>query len=414
MQVKTKLLFWSVWCALGDVVQEQSDDAVFLLQKHVTKLHSDDFDDTETQLFGFKRCYDVPKGMHSGCKIVGGGKNFAKTPRQCAEKAKKIGADTFTFLGKGGRCWLRKCRSTDLQLSDKPKKPWGVFSVYCGLESVHKDVKGPCGLEKTTYLKYRPPPTHACEAPLNFANGMKGNNLNGLGPGSGAKSMRFREILPGVDLQVKATDSYRPANTKKNGRYKKWGGSVNLLSGTNTDFSFSFLNSTGRNKVKVDSFMFTVFDLDQSKACVSRTKVEASGYSGYYLADDTELLIKTTPPQENRPAKTVFESTSFGNARDNPKDPLNMTVSQARRAVTFVYQNVKTFYMGFGLTGGEKSGRNIIFGGSSSITNSLCNVAEGNKRERKAKEQKMRKAMRPKHPELVPKEKVRRAGAGDH
>jgi len=76
---------------------------------------------------------------------------------------------------------------------------------------------------------------------------MKNNNLNGLGPGKGAKSMRYRKILQGedgepIDLVVKASDTYEPASTKKNGRYKLWGGSVNLRSGTETHFKFQFVN----------------------------------------------------------------------------------------------------------------------------------------------------------------------------
>lgn len=336
--------------------------------------------------------------------------------RACSLKAREDGSDTFDFLysnmrmrgGYGASCTTKQCFTSNLKYK-VDKKAWDVFSLYCGLSTVKKNITGPCDEETTRYLKYLPPPTHACDAPLQFGKGMKNNNLGGKGPGSGGKSMRFRSILADkdgspIDLVVKADDAYLPASTKKgglgskkNGRHKKWGGRVNLKSGTETHLTFQFVKSSGQTPVRVSSFMFTVFDLDQSGGCISRTTINATGYSSYYVSDNTELRVTTRLPKlyklksvgksiekwHSEPVSTQFQSTQFGNKKDNPANPLNMSESQANRAFTLVYQNVKSFRMGFKLTGGEKSGRNIIFGGSSSITDQVCADARAHARELK-------------------------------
>lgn len=425
MPMSAKLLVFSVCAsAFGH------DESVSLLQMQATKRHAVRDDLGVGWANGFNQCREKPiKKANSGCrahtkrynipveppqgvnvkKLRGAARTEMlkqlkiKAVRECSLKAREAGSDTFDFLYslarmKGGHpalCITKTCFTSNLKYR-KDKKAWDVFSLFCGLSMVSKNITGPCGdettHETTHYLEYLRPPVHACDAPLNFGAGMKNNNLNGLGPGGGAESMRFRSILKAkdgsaIDLVVKASDSYTPANTKKNGRYKMWGGSVNLRSGTETHFVFTFVESRGQTPVRVPSFMFTVFDLDQSHQCLSRTTINATGYSSYYVSDTTELRVTTRLPRlyelkddQNRstgrwhstPISTQFQSTQFGGKKDNPKDPLAMTEAQAARAVTLVYQNVKSFTMGFKLTGGETSGRNIIFGGSSSITDKVC------------------------------------------
>jgi len=57
---------------------------------------------------GFKRCWGSPRGAHSNCKVIGGGKGFAASARLCAKAAQSIGADSFQFLAAGAKCWLKK------------------------------------------------------------------------------------------------------------------------------------------------------------------------------------------------------------------------------------------------------------------------------------------------------------------
>lgn len=428
MQMRaTQLLMFSM-CSSAFGHDESS---ISLLQTQATRRHSHtSLEDGDTEWAkGFNQCREKPiQKANSGCrantkkfdipveapqgvdpkKLKGRERNqmlkglTAKAVRECSLKAKEVGADTFDFLYgltrmRGGHhavCVTKSCFGSNLRYKTD-KKVWSVYSKYCGLQMIARNLTGPCGEETTHYLKYLPPPVHACDAPLNFGAGMKNNNLNGLGPGKGAKSMRYRKILTTeegepVDLVVKASDTYLPASTKKNGRYKMWGGSVNLKSGTETHFKFQFVKSNGQTPVRVPSFMFTMFDLDQSKGCLSRTTINATGYSSYFLSEDTELRVTTKLPKlmelkdaQNRstgkwfstPVSTQFQSTQLGNKADNPKDPMNLTAQQAARSVTLVYQNVKFFSLGFQVTGGEHSGRNIVFGGSSSITNGVCDEA---------------------------------------
>lgn len=270
-----------------------------------------------------------------------------------------------------------------MRFTRRVRKPWETYSRYCGLPSVSKNITVTCGkgkedlVESSAPLTFPPPRVHACASPLNFGRGMKGNNLAGLGPGRGSRTMRFREVLPGVDLRIQTTDQYKPTNTKRNGRYKRWGGAVNVGPNTDTHFLFSFVNSSdGRRRVMVDSFMFTVFDLDQVAGCQSRTFVEASGYSAYYLSDDTELVVKTdTSDLQHHGPVTTFKSSVIGNGRDNPRTPGTLTPKQAKRAVSFLYERVRQFSMGFGVTEGSQ-GRLLVFGGVSSITDGLCAEAQ--------------------------------------
>lgn len=431
MPMSAKLLVFSFCSSVFG-----GDESVSLLQMQATKKHGHAVSDAaeEDWANGFNQCRDKPlKRASSGCrahtklhnipikypegvdvnKLRGGAKiamfNQLKTAaaRDCSLKAKEVGSDTFDFLFSlarmkagstnnkiGAICRTKSCYTSNLRYK-KDKKAWDVFSIYCGLSTIKKNITGPCDEETTRYLKFLPPPVHACDAPLQFGKGMKNNNLGGKGPGGGGKSMRFRSILQNkdgspIDLVVKTMDEYLPANTTKNGRHRTWGGRVNLRSGTETRVKFQFVTSSGQTPVKVSSFMFTVFDLDQSRDCVSRTTINATGYSAYYVSDNTELKITTRAPKlyklldnQNKPTgkwhatpmSTQFQSTQFGNKKDNPSNPLNMDEAQAARAVTLVYQNVKSFTMGFKLTGGQNSGRNIIFGGSSSITKKVCELA---------------------------------------
>merc|ERR1719329_657074 len=91
---------------------------------------------------------------------------------------------------------------------------WKVYSRFCGLQLVKHNISGKCDEGAiSSYLQYLPPPQHACATPLDFTKGMKNNNLGGKGPTkalNAAKSMRFRSVLPGIDLQIRANKDYLP------------------------------------------------------------------------------------------------------------------------------------------------------------------------------------------------------------
>jgi len=152
---------------------------------------------------GYKRCWGSPKGAHSACKVIGGGKDFAASARLCAKAAKDIGADTFQFLKNGAKCWLKKCNNVNMKFSTEGRtRPWQIFSTYCGLTRVHTEIKTECGEgEFTNFLEFPPIAADTCEKALSF-KGMKSNNLKGFGPAQGAEVIRFANVLPDIDLIV--------------------------------------------------------------------------------------------------------------------------------------------------------------------------------------------------------------------
>jgi hypothetical protein len=377
---------------------EPIEDAVMLLQtratfaKHASEKEeaADDLEaDTEDDLWeeldaeqtlleeaqwagGYKRCWGHPKGASSACKVVGGGRNFAATPRICAQEAQKIGADTFQFLANGAKCWLKKCNNINMKYTTEGRKrPWKIYSTFCGLERVHTEVQSDCGPGQfTNYLVFPKPSPDVCDRALSF-KGMKSNNLNGFGPAQGAEAFRFANVLPGVDLVVKADDNYRPANSQKNGVYLRKYGRLNMASGTETMMNFRFVESEGQNAVKVERFLFTVFDIDHGNRCSSRMTVNATRYAAYYVDENTELTVHTDIGGPTWPPSSTFMSSQKGTGKDNPKFPRKLNPTQRARSVTFEYQNVKFFNMGFKMGEGQ-GGRNILFGGLSSLTEESC------------------------------------------
>lgn len=329
---------------------------------------------------GFKRCYGSPRGAHSDCRVIGGGKGFAASPRLCAKAAQEIGADTFQFLAAGAKCWLKKCNNINMKYSTEGRKrPWLIFSTFCGLTRVHTEVPSDCGPGLfTNYLVFPPPPPDVCDKALTF-KGMKSNNLNGWGPAQGAEAFRFANVLPNVDLVVKADQNYRPKDASKNGVFMRKYGRLNMLSGTESVLTFRFVESNGQNAVKVPRFLFTVFDIDHGVRCSSKMTVNATRYAAYYVDPKSELLVHTDIGGTSWPASSTFTSSQRGNGKDNPKFPKQLSPTQAARSVTLEYQNVKFFTMGFKIEPGS-GGRNILFGGLSSLTNSSCPFIPGSGR----------------------------------
>jgi len=330
---------------------------------------------------GFKRCWGSPRGANSQCRVIGGGKGFAASARLCAKAAQAIGADTFQFLAAGAKCWLKKCNNINMKYSTEGRKrPWQIFSTFCGLTRIHTEVPSDCGPGLfTNYLQFPPPPADVCDKALAF-KGMKSNNLNGLGPAGGAEVFRFSNVLPNVDLIVKADNNYRPKDSSKNGVYLRKYGRLNMLSGTETFMTFRFVESNGQTAVKIPRFLFTVFDIDHGVRCTSKMTVNATRYAAYYVDPKSELLVHTDIGGPTWPASSTFGSSQRGRGSDNPKFPRQLSPTQAARSVTFEYQNVKFFTMGFKIDRGA-GGRNILFGGLSSLTNSSCPFIPGSRRE---------------------------------
>lgn len=194
----------------------------------------------ETWAHGYKRCRDAPWGAHSKCKHVGGGRNFAADVRTCALRARQMGGDTFQFIAANARCWIKTCDSVNIRYGDEPtKRPWLIYSDFCGLPRVHRQVQSDCGQLYNNFLRFPPPTPVVCSKALTFQR-MKNNNLNNYGPGQGSATMRFASVLPGIDLVIESDTNYRAKNSDLNGVWKGAYGRINMLNGSSTNLAFTF------------------------------------------------------------------------------------------------------------------------------------------------------------------------------
>jgi len=350
-----------------------SDDALSLLQYQARLSKHQTAEETgEEWSGGYMKCTEQKPLTDSGCRTIGGGKNFALHPRLCAEQAKATGVDSFSFMGKGDEswCWLKRCDSVDMKWESSADN-WQVFSRFCGLPRSRVEVKGTCRAAFTGNLIFPKPKRSVCKKSPKFKT-ISTNNLGGAGPNSGDEGhMRFTNTLPGVDMVVKADQNYQAHNSAKNGVHLEKFGRISMKSGTQSMFNFQFVKSGTDEPVRVHEFIFSVFDIDQFGGCYGQMTVNASHYSSYHLSDNTELIVKTDAGDVGRMASSSFTSSMWGTGKDNPKKPRELTPVQAARSVSFVFKNRKFFNMGFEISDAA-AGQNILFAGKSSLLDAVC------------------------------------------
>jgi hypothetical protein len=191
--------------------------------------------------------------------------------------------------------------------------------------------------------------------------------------------MRVLQTLPGVDLIIRANQNYVAHNSARNGIHLGKFGRINIKSGTSTVLNFQFVSTGTLNVVKVPEFVFTVFDLDQFKGCYGRMSINASHFSSYHVSDNTELVSKTDAGAPGRAASSVFMSSMAGTKTDNPKKPRELTSEQAARSVSFVFKNRKFFNLGVEISDAG-AGKNLLFGGRSSLLDNTCGPKRNRRR----------------------------------
>lgn len=349
------------------------DDAVSLLQyqARLSKHQAVDKID-EGWAGGYMKCTEQPEFTNSGCRTIAGGKDFAIHPRFCAEEAKTRGLDTFQFFASGDDTWciLKQCDSVDMHWQ-KTSENWQVFSQSCGLERSRVKIDGTCREAFTNNLIFPNPARSVCRNGLNFKT-ISTNNLRGVGPNRNDEGhIRVMETLPGVDLVIRADENYVAFNSARNGIHLGKFGRINMKSGTSTIFNFQFVRGGTTEPVRVNEFMFTVFDIDQFKGCYGRTSVNASHYSSYHVGANTELIVKTDAGNVGRPASSSFMSSMAGRKFDNPTKPRELTAQQLARSVSFVFKNTQFFNIGFEISDAG-AGQNFLFGGRSSVVDPFC------------------------------------------
>jgi len=178
------------------------------------------------------------------------------------------------------------------------------------------------------------------------------NNLGGKGPDTDREPglIYAGEIQGGpnagdtFELHLNVTSDpalYEPENPRETGFQGEYG-SINIKSGTNVTITFEKYDPRNQAHVPFEHFFFTFFDLDQGPDGSASESITVRGWTRASLANRTEANVTRLPD-----GRTRFEATTEGSGSDNPRDPLQLTRQQFRRAVTILVAGVETFEVTF-------------------------------------------------------------------
>jgi hypothetical protein len=139
-------------------------------------------------------------------------------------------------------------------------------------------------------------------------------------------------------------------------------------------FDFCFQENGSGASVEIESFDFTVFDLDgRGDRGFEKFTIDPAQYVDFQLSGgqteiDVQCETTTNPPPCLAGESVVFSSTTVGGGDDNPNDPNNLTPEQLNRSVLFTFREKSCFRASFSQlckSVGCSVGGNLIFAGSS-------------------------------------------------
>jgi len=201
------------------------------------------------------------------------------------------------------------------------------------------------------------------------------NNLGGVGPESdAAKELYYHNVAQvnadgdKYDLRVTvAGDSYTardPHSNGENGHY----GVVNVKCGTSVDLNFQFVNPTTGEPASLSNLVFSWFDLDSGTLGGGDESVTLwPGYANIVVSSNSEVVKSTVACPKSSGKCTRFSSSTGGNGKDNPKDPMTLTRQQAARTFSVYYEDVSSFKVTLAAAKGFGS-RNFLFTGMSQVS----------------------------------------------
>lgn len=178
----------------------------------------------------------------------------------------------------------------------------------------------------------------ACEnaMTMDISDGPSQNNLGGFGPDDGADELRFSRAgsYNGkfVDLVV-TSEGYKPKKPEVTGARGKFG-NINLKCGSNSAFTFSWVDSDTGEPIEVSDVSVSFFDMDEGKKGKGRNKVTACGASDLFVSKDTEL---TTAKRSD--GCFSAESSAHGQKNNEPQNPLLLTQDHMSRAASFTFKD---------------------------------------------------------------------------
>jgi len=345
---------------------------------------------------GKGQCTDEDGNMkHIGEAVCLQGDAGCNTSYQCKE-ACEARSDCGALSFYPGSCWLWE-KLEKPYVKSNGKVPW--YECYVKKTTIttrtttmttsgpQADLEGPAASRRRRRRQQDDPDesistvtttTTACtsgreEVPFNFATStVEQNNLGGRGPKltdkeqlefGGLAKMRDTKI----DLVISATSAYTPKDTSKNGVHGHYG-QINVQTGSFVDLDFTLVSSQSGDPVELDSFFFSIFDVDMGKNGEAGEVVSIGGFEQYFVSEETELQIS-----EAGDGRTNFSATTYGVGGDNPKDPLNLTAVQSNRAVTFLFKKTSKFAVTFNVGSANfPHGRHFLFAGRSSVARDSC------------------------------------------
>jgi hypothetical protein len=198
---------------------------------------------------------------------------------------------------------------------------------------------------------------------LDFFNSNLGhNNLGGKGPNAGESNIRYEAIgmTNGrsfdlvVTVKANGYTSVRPADNGyecgmsssscTTGRY----GQIDVAAGTSVDLTFSFQDSKTQASVTLDSFLFSLHDIDQLDRSVKEV-VYISGFSGGgpVVSSSTSVNVAVLG------GRTRLQSTQDECDGDDPLNPMflgivtcgGQKIDTKDRAAAFKFEKVASFDM---------------------------------------------------------------------
>jgi hypothetical protein len=160
-----------------------------------------------------------------------------------------------------------------------------------------------------------------------------------------------------VDLVVSLVEGTSPSKNDESNGKSSTGlfGQIQLnttkgeLKSGEGNFRFCFYDHDNGDSATVDSFRWSVYDIDSRNAAVDGIKekmiidiTQAEDVILYPNEDESEVKLSCedeTPLPCDSGVRTVFHSSTKGTGPDNPSDPNELTEQQKKRSVVFTFKD---------------------------------------------------------------------------
>lgn len=160
----------------------------------------------------------------------------------------------------------------------------------------------------------------------------------------------FAQSTPEADQNLTnftAAANYQAEWAAQNG-IKGHFATINVRPGTNLTAVLRGFDPATKKHIHFPKFALSFFDLDTGKGGQSSVEfLKIKGFRDVFLSNSTEIEV-----HKEADGSTRFIGTREGDGNDNPEDPLQLTVEQKNRAVSFVFEDAKEVVFEVGASAG--------------------------------------------------------------